>query len=107
MSETKASIGTAVTTILRLTCVCVCLPLPAANVLDVKTQGCVRTEECGAATTLELYPNATVYTVTRHCCHTAFCNAAHRTLPAGACSYLTATTLALWYLTGAAGKLLQ
>ncbi|CAL8247200.1 unnamed protein product [Lota lota] len=76
----------------------------AVDLLDVKTQGCVKTEECSAETTLELYPNATLYTMTKHCCDTAFCNAAH-TLPIGTSSYLTAPVLSLWYLTGAQTRL--
>ncbi|KAJ3598137.1 hypothetical protein NHX12_001651 [Muraenolepis orangiensis] len=74
----------------------------AAGLLEVKTQGCVRTEECGRETTLELYPNATVYTVTKHCCQAPLCNAANTpAVVVSACSYLTGPVLSLWYLTGA------
>ncbi|XP_059909799.1 sperm acrosome membrane-associated protein 4-like [Gadus macrocephalus] len=72
----------------------------AVDLLDVKTLGCVKTEECSAETSLELYPNATLYTMTKHCCDTAFCNAARPARPVGLCSYLTGPALGLWYLTG-------
>ncbi|CAL8290804.1 unnamed protein product [Merluccius merluccius] len=78
----------------------------AADILDVKTQGCVKTEECSAESTLELYPNTTIYTMTKHCCDTPFCNAAHTHQPICMCSYLTAhVLLSLWYLTGASAGL--
>ena len=73
---------------------------PSVDLLDVKTLGCVKTEECSAETSLELYPNATLYTMTKHCCDTAFCNAARPARPVGLCSYLTGPALGLWYLTG-------
>uniref|UniRef100_A0A8C5NG91 UPAR/Ly6 domain-containing protein n=1 Tax=Gouania willdenowi TaxID=441366 RepID=A0A8C5NG91_GOUWI len=49
----------------------------AADVLDVKTLGCVKAEQCGVETTVELFSNETIFIMTKHCCNTSFCNSAH------------------------------
>uniref|UniRef100_A0A1A8NH17 UPAR/Ly6 domain-containing protein n=1 Tax=Nothobranchius pienaari TaxID=704102 RepID=A0A1A8NH17_9TELE len=50
----------------------------AADALDVKMLGCVKAAECGAETALELFFNKTVFVMTKECCNTPFCNAAHQ-----------------------------
>eukprot|EP00064_Thunnus_orientalis_P004345 superscaffoldBa00000393_g4356 len=72
----------------------------AADVLDVKTLGCVKAEECNVETTVELFPNKTVFVMTKHCCDTSFCNSAHK-LPVNVFLYLTVAVLTLWHLTEA------
>ncbi|KAK2844557.1 hypothetical protein Q5P01_011216 [Channa striata] len=52
----------------------------AADILDVKTLGCVKAEECDVESTMELFFNKTIFVMTRHCCDTPFCNTAHRHL---------------------------
>ena len=57
-------------------CVCVCLCVCSlADVLDVKTLGCVPAEECEVVTRVEIFPQTTIYTMTRSCCDTDLCNA--------------------------------
>uniref|UniRef100_A0A3B5B9L6 UPAR/Ly6 domain-containing protein n=1 Tax=Stegastes partitus TaxID=144197 RepID=A0A3B5B9L6_9TELE len=63
--------------------------------LDVKLLGCVKAEECGVETTVELFPNNTIYVMTKHCCDTPFCNSAHK-LPISIFLYLTAAFLTTW-----------
>ncbi|CAL1611158.1 unnamed protein product [Knipowitschia caucasica] len=53
----------------------------AADVLDVKTLGCAKAEECATETSVELFNNKTVFTMTKHCCDTPFCNSAYSPLP--------------------------
>ncbi|KAM9805849.1 protein Bouncer-like [Syngnathus typhle] len=48
----------------------------AVDVLDVKTLGCVKAEECNVESSVELFSNNTVFTMTKYCCDTPFCNAA-------------------------------
>ncbi|XP_035493311.1 sperm acrosome membrane-associated protein 4-like [Scophthalmus maximus] len=64
----------------------------AADVLDVKTLGCVKAEECDVETTVELFPNRTVFVMTKRCCDTPFCNSAH-TCPICTLLYLTVALL--------------
>uniref|UniRef100_A0A673AS77 UPAR/Ly6 domain-containing protein n=1 Tax=Sphaeramia orbicularis TaxID=375764 RepID=A0A673AS77_9TELE len=64
----------------------------AADVLDVKTLGCVKAEECEVVTTVELFTNNTVFVMTKHCCDTPFCNSAP-TLPVNTLFYLTMAVL--------------
>lgn len=66
-----------------------------ADVLDIKTSGCVKAEECEVVTTLELFFNKTVFVLTRHCCDTPFCNTAHK-LPIYTLLYLTVALLITW-----------
>uniref|UniRef100_UPI003AAE2E82 protein Bouncer-like n=1 Tax=Centroberyx gerrardi TaxID=166262 RepID=UPI003AAE2E82 len=69
----------------------------AADVLDIKTLGCVKAEECEAATTVELFSNATIYVMTKYCCDTPFCNTAHK-LPINILLYLTVAVRTIWHL---------
>ncbi|XP_034030733.1 sperm acrosome membrane-associated protein 4-like [Thalassophryne amazonica] len=69
----------------------------AADLLDVKTLGCVKAEECDVVTAVELYDNKTIFVMTKHCCNTPFCNAAHNQT-INTLSYLTPTLLTVWHL---------
>uniref|UniRef100_A0A3Q3M7X8 Uncharacterized protein n=1 Tax=Mastacembelus armatus TaxID=205130 RepID=A0A3Q3M7X8_9TELE len=69
----------------------------AADVLDVKTLGCVKVEECNVETTVELFSNKTIFSMTKHCCDTPFCNMAHRH-PIYTFIYLTVAFLTTWHL---------
>ncbi|CAB1418574.1 unnamed protein product [Pleuronectes platessa] len=71
----------------------------AADVLEVKTLGCVKAEECDVETSVELYPNQTVFVMTKHCCDKPFCNSAHR-LPLCTLLYVTVAFLTTWHVTG-------
>uniref|UniRef100_A0AAQ5ZVR7 UPAR/Ly6 domain-containing protein n=1 Tax=Amphiprion ocellaris TaxID=80972 RepID=A0AAQ5ZVR7_AMPOC len=77
----------------------------AANSLDVKTLGCVKAEECGVETTVELFSNNTIFVMTKHCCDTPFCNSAHK-LPIYALLYFTAAFLTTWHISEASTGLL-
>ncbi|KAM9852104.1 protein Bouncer-like [Aulostomus maculatus] len=70
----------------------------AADVLDVKTLGCVKAEECNVETTVQLFANKTIYVMTKHCCDTPFCNSAHK-LPVNTLPYLAAAILITRLLT--------
>ncbi|KAK7886780.1 hypothetical protein WMY93_026401 [Mugilogobius chulae] len=71
----------------------------AADVLDVKTLGCAKAEECGVVTTVELFPNKTVFIMTKHCCDTPLCNSAHtRQLNSLLLLGVAATVLSSWLL---------
>ncbi|XP_076592414.1 protein Bouncer-like isoform X2 [Chaetodon auriga] len=72
----------------------------AGNALDIKTLGCVRAEECGTETTVELFSNKTIFAMTKHCCDTPFCNSAHE-LQIATLLYLTVAVLTTWHLTEA------
>ncbi|XP_069393245.1 protein Bouncer-like [Paralichthys olivaceus] len=72
----------------------------AGDALDVKTLGCVKAEECDVETTVELFPNQTVFVMTKHCCDTPLCNSAHN-LPLCALLYVTVAFLTTWDITGA------
>ncbi|KAF7669722.1 hypothetical protein LDENG_00147150 [Lucifuga dentata] len=72
----------------------------AADVLDIKMLGCVKAEECEVMTTMEFFPNTTIYVMTKHCCNTPFCNSAH-TLPINTLLYLTVALLTMWHLSKA------
>ncbi|XP_024122621.1 protein Bouncer isoform X2 [Oryzias melastigma] len=61
----------------------------AVDALDIKTLGCVKAEECDVETTVELFPNGTIFAMTKHCCDTPYCNSAHQ-LPTYTLLYLTA-----------------
>uniref|UniRef100_A0A3Q1HAC5 UPAR/Ly6 domain-containing protein n=1 Tax=Anabas testudineus TaxID=64144 RepID=A0A3Q1HAC5_ANATE len=69
----------------------------AADVLDIKTLGCVKAEECEVETTVEVFPSQTVFVLTRHCCDTPFCNMAHKD-PIYTFLYLTVAFLIIWTL---------
>lgn len=71
-----------------------------ADVLDVKTLGCVKAEECNVETMVELFPDKTVFVMTKHCCDTPFCNSA-RKLPIQALLYLTVALLITWHISEA------
>lgn len=71
-----------------------------ADTLDVKTLGCVKAEECGLETTVELFSNKTIFVMTKHCCDTPFCNSAHK-LPITTLLYLAVAVLNTWQLTEA------
>uniref|UniRef100_A0A3Q1EBG8 Sperm acrosome membrane-associated protein 4-like n=1 Tax=Acanthochromis polyacanthus TaxID=80966 RepID=A0A3Q1EBG8_9TELE len=77
----------------------------AADSLDVKTLGCVKAEECGVETTVELFSNNTIFVMTKHCCDTPFCNSAHK-LPIYTLLYLTAASLTTWHISEASKGLL-
>uniref|UniRef100_A0A3Q3EVB4 UPAR/Ly6 domain-containing protein n=1 Tax=Kryptolebias marmoratus TaxID=37003 RepID=A0A3Q3EVB4_KRYMA len=73
----------------------------AADALDIKMLGCARAEECGVETTTTvaaLSSNRTVFVLTKFCCDTPFCNAAHK-LCAHTLLRLTAAFVATWQLT--------
>uniref|UniRef100_A0A3Q3W6Q8 UPAR/Ly6 domain-containing protein n=1 Tax=Mola mola TaxID=94237 RepID=A0A3Q3W6Q8_MOLML len=70
----------------------------AGDSLDIKTLGCVRAEECGVETTVELFMDKTIFVMTRHCCGTSFCNSAQE-LQISTFFYLTVAALATWHLT--------
>ncbi|XP_028281266.1 sperm acrosome membrane-associated protein 4-like [Parambassis ranga] len=70
----------------------------AADSLDVKTLGCVKAEECGVETTVELFSNQTIFVMTKHCCDTSFCNSAHK-LPIYTFWYIAAVFLTTWHVT--------
>ncbi|XP_070823285.1 uncharacterized protein [Chaetodon trifascialis] len=72
----------------------------AGHALDIKTLGCVRAEECGTETSVELFSNKTIFAMTKHCCDTPFCNSAHK-LQITTLSYLTVAVLTTWHLTEA------
>lgn len=71
---------------------------PLADSLDVKTLGCVKAEECGVETTVELFSNQTILVMTKHCCDTPFCNSAHK-LPLYTFLYIAAVFLTTWHVT--------
>lgn len=75
----------------------------SADVLDVKTLGCAKAEECDVETTVELFPNKTVFVMTKHCCDTPFCNSAHK-LPIRTPLYLAAAFLTTWLITEASTR---
>lgn len=75
----------------------------SADVLDVKTLGCVKAEECDVETTVELFPNNTVFVMTKHCCDTPFCNSAHK-LRVYTPLYLAAAFLTTWLITEASTR---
>ncbi|XP_077951196.1 sperm acrosome membrane-associated protein 4-like [Gasterosteus aculeatus] len=66
----------------------------AADTLDVKTLGCVKTDGCDVETTVELFYNNTIFAMTKKCCDTPLCNSAHK-LPIAALLYLTVALLTL------------
>lgn len=68
--------------------------------LDIKTLGCVKAEECGVENTVEFFSNKTIFVMTKHCCHTPFCNSAHK-LQITTLFYLAMAVLTTWYLTEA------
>ncbi|KAM8734175.1 protein Bouncer-like [Acanthopagrus schlegelii] len=72
----------------------------AADTLDIKTLGCVKAEECGEETTVELFSNNTIFVMTKHCCDTPFCNSAHQ-LRVTTLLYLTVAVLTSWHVTEA------
>ncbi|XP_077383984.1 protein Bouncer-like [Festucalex cinctus] len=72
----------------------------AADVLDVKTLGCVKAEECNVESTVELFSNNTVFVMTKHCCDTPFCNAALKPTTHTLLS-ITVAFLISWCITGA------
>ncbi|XP_061676765.1 protein Bouncer-like [Syngnathoides biaculeatus] len=71
----------------------------AVDVLDVKTLGCARPEECEVETTVELFSNNTVFVMTKHCCDGPFCNAAFKPA-ADALSCVAASFLLCWCVAG-------
>ncbi|KAJ0066144.1 hypothetical protein NL108_001381, partial [Boleophthalmus pectinirostris] len=70
------------------------------DVLDVKILGCAKAEECSIMTTVELYPNKTVFTMTKHCCDTALCNSAHTLAPSSLALCVALLLLSSWFLNG-------
>ncbi|KAM6967477.1 uncharacterized protein FYW47_006188 [Aplochiton taeniatus] len=66
----------------------------AADVLDVKMLGCAKAEECETETTMELFTYPQIYVMTKTCCDTPFCNAAH-TLSYNTLLQLTVTSLSI------------
>ncbi|KAG7475668.1 hypothetical protein JOB18_035405 [Solea senegalensis] len=72
----------------------------AADVLDVKTLGCAKAEECGVETTVALFPNNTIFVMTKHCCDTPFCNSAHK-LQVFTPLCLSVAFLTTWHVTEA------
>ncbi|XP_047455397.1 protein Bouncer-like [Mugil cephalus] len=76
----------------------------AADALDIKMLGCVKAEECDVETTVELLMNKTIFTMTKHCCDTPFCNSAHK-LPVYTLLYLSTALLTAWHFTGASVRL--
>uniref|UniRef100_A0A667X8J1 UPAR/Ly6 domain-containing protein n=1 Tax=Myripristis murdjan TaxID=586833 RepID=A0A667X8J1_9TELE len=77
-----------------------CYTTKTECVLDIKTLGCVKEEECEAVTTVELFSNTTVFVMTKYCCDTPFCNAGHK-LPVSLLVYLTGAVWTIWHLTEA------
>lgn len=69
----------------------------AVDILDVKTLGCVKADECNMVTTVELFQNKTVFVMTKHCCDSPFCNSAHK-LPAGSLLFAILVVLSTWHL---------
>ncbi|XP_072316872.1 protein Bouncer-like [Eucyclogobius newberryi] len=72
----------------------------AADVLDVKTLGCAKAEECSVVSTVELFPNKTVFTMTKHCCDTPFCNSGHKPSLNALLLCAAALVLSSWCLDG-------
>nr|XP_057941016.1 sperm acrosome membrane-associated protein 4-like [Doryrhamphus excisus] len=72
----------------------------AADVLDVKTLGCVKAEECDVETTVELFSNNTIFVMTKRCCDASFCNAAFR-LRADTLFCITVAFVMSWHFAGA------
>ncbi|XP_061771624.1 protein Bouncer-like isoform X2 [Nerophis ophidion] len=72
----------------------------AADVLDVKTLGCVKAEECNMETTVELFSNNTVFVMTKHCCDTPFCNSVLK-LQAETLLCITVAFMMSWRIAGA------
>ncbi|KAL3060241.1 sperm acrosome membrane-associated protein 4-like [Trematomus bernacchii] len=75
----------------------------AADTLDVKTLGCVKAEECDVENTVELFPNSTIFVMTKHCCNTPLCNSAHK-LPHVTLLCLTVAVLTTWHLSEASTR---
>ncbi|XP_068180643.1 protein Bouncer-like [Antennarius striatus] len=71
-----------------------------AATLDIKTLGCVKAEECGVESTMELFSNKTIFVMTKNCCDTPFCNSANK-FPTVTFLHLTAAVLATCHLTEA------
>ncbi|XP_030248881.1 sperm acrosome membrane-associated protein 4-like [Sparus aurata] len=74
----------------------------AADTLDIKTLGCVKAEECGEETIVELFSNNTIFVMTKHCCDTPFCNSAHK-LRVTTLLYLTVAVLTSWLTEASTG----
>ncbi|XP_029694065.1 protein Bouncer-like [Takifugu rubripes] len=74
-----------------------------AGDLDIKTLGCVKAEECGVETTVQLFANKTIFVITKHCCDTPFCNSAHKLLKS-TFFYLAVAFLATWHITEASAS---
>ncbi|XP_077432339.1 protein Bouncer-like [Vanacampus margaritifer] len=72
----------------------------AAEVLDVKTLGCVKAEECNVESSVELFSNNTIFVMTKQCCDTPFCNAALKP-SAHTLLCITIAFLLSWCITGA------
>ncbi|XP_061811429.1 sperm acrosome membrane-associated protein 4-like [Nerophis lumbriciformis] len=72
----------------------------AADVLDVKTLGCVKAEECNMETTVELFSNNTIFVMTKHCCDTPYCNSAWK-LQAETLLCITVAFMMSWRIAGA------
>uniref|UniRef100_A0A671UJT1 UPAR/Ly6 domain-containing protein n=1 Tax=Sparus aurata TaxID=8175 RepID=A0A671UJT1_SPAAU len=77
----------------------------AADTLDIKTLGCVKAEECGEETIVELFSNNTIFVMTKHCCDTPFCNSAHK-LRVTTLLYLTVAVLTSWLTEASTGPVL-
>lgn len=74
-----------------------------AGDLDIKTLGCVKAEECGVETTVQLFANKTIFVITKHCCDTPFCNSAHKLLKS-TFFYPAVAFLATWHITEASAS---
>ncbi|TKS82036.1 hypothetical protein D9C73_016145 [Collichthys lucidus] len=72
----------------------------AADVLDVKTLGCVKAEECAVETMVDIFSNNTMFVMTKHCCDTPFCNSAHKR-SINTLLYLSVAVLTTWRLSKA------
>uniref|UniRef100_A0A3P9JKP9 UPAR/Ly6 domain-containing protein n=1 Tax=Oryzias latipes TaxID=8090 RepID=A0A3P9JKP9_ORYLA len=69
----------------------------AADALDIKTLGCVMAEECEVEMAVELFPNRTIFAMTKYCCDTPYCNSADQFTT---CTLLYLTALiTTWNLT--------
>uniref|UniRef100_A0A3Q4H527 UPAR/Ly6 domain-containing protein n=2 Tax=Neolamprologus brichardi TaxID=32507 RepID=A0A3Q4H527_NEOBR len=67
----------------------------AGDALDIKMLGCTQAEECEVETTFEIFPNNTIFVMTKHCCDTPFCNSASK-LSICALMYIT-VALTTWF----------
>ncbi|XP_054638508.1 sperm acrosome membrane-associated protein 4-like [Dunckerocampus dactyliophorus] len=72
----------------------------AADVLDVKTLGCAKAEECNVETTVELFSNNTIFVMNKDCCDTSFCNSAFK-LQADTLFCITVVFMLSWHFAGA------